>query len=177
MFFHEKVPRFTIIFTGILILGNFLITSPSDSTDFPSGNLYKSRSLLENTTNLYHSKAKEIINLNEDKIAVMGYYHNPYVIYEIIRSAPSYEAKKIGRDDYMIKVGNKEYVFCYIDYKNVGDGINEALIKYQLNDYVFVSVTYNLNWLNKRGIRTKFLGILGSYYHSKTSFKDILTIW
>ncbi len=175
MFFHEKGPRLTIIFTGILILGNFLITSPSYSTDFPSGNLYKSGVLLENITNLYHSKAKVIANLNEDKIAVIGYYHNPYVIYEIIRSAPSYEAKKIGREDYMITVGNKKYIFCYIDYKDVENGINEALIKYQLNDYVFVSVAYDLARLQNRGFRIKDLGILPSF-QGDVSIKKIISL-
>jgi len=167
VFFYEEAPRFTFIFTGLLITGNFLITSPSHSTYFPSGNLFKSHDLLENRNLLYHSKAKAIANLDEDKIAVMGYYHNPYVLYEIVSSTPIYEAKlltSVRSAVINIKTNFKEYMLCYIARDNPQANIEKALIQYDLDNYVFVSATYNLEWLKNKGIKTRDVGILPYRY-------------
>ncbi len=160
--FYNKAPRYILILSGILILGNFWVTSPSSSILRPSGNLFKSNELLEERMIRFHTGAKEIANIDEDKIAVLGYFHNPHVIFEIMSSVPSYEAVKIGREDYRIKTGDKEYVFIYF-VANPGEidkEIDNVLEKYHLENHVFVSVTYDLKSLNNRGLRTKTLDII-----------------
>ena len=162
MLFYEKAPRYIVILAGILIFGNFYAISPSSSILRPSGNLFKSHTLLEERMTKFHASAKEIANIDEDKIAVLGYFHNPHVIFEIMRSVPSYEAVKIGREDYRIKTGDKEYVFIYFDVKpeEMDTEIDHILEKYNLENHVFVSVTYDLKSLNNRGLRTKTLDII-----------------
>jgi len=163
IFFYEKAPRYVIVLTAILILGNFIATSPSFSILTPSGNLFKSNNLLKDRMGMFQSRAREITDLDEDKIVVLGYFHNPNVIFEIMRSAPSYEAVKIGREDYKIQTGDKEYVFVYfvvIEPKDMDKGIDNVLNKYPLSNHLFVSATYDLQPLNKRGLRTKTLDII-----------------
>jgi hypothetical protein len=165
MFFFKIAPKLTAAFTVILILGNYFITSPSSSILTPSGNLFKSHSLLENRMIELHSRAKEITDLKEKKIVVLGYFHNPHVIFEIQRSDPSYKAVKIGREDYKIKTGNKEYTIFYFVIDKPGDmekEIDRLLSKYSLSDHLFVSATYDLNPLERRGFKTKSLNIIKS---------------
>ena len=112
---------------------------------------------------MFQSRAKEITVLDEDKIVVLGYFHNPHVIFEIMSSAPSYEAVKIGREDYKIQTGDKEYVFIYfvvVGPKDMDTGIDSILNKYGLQNHLFVSATYDLQPLNKRGLKTKTFDII-----------------
>jgi hypothetical protein len=160
-FFYEKAPRYITILTFILISVNFFIASPSFSILTPSGNLFQSNKLLEDRMDLFHSLAKEIADIDEEKIVVLGYFHNPHVVFEIMRSALSYEAVKIGREDYKIKTNNKEFIFVYFVAKNqeeLNEGINSILNKYHIDNYVFTSAMYNLKPLIKRGLKTKPLG-------------------
>jgi len=160
MLFYEKASKYILILTAMLILGNYFITSPSSSILTPSGNLFKSQALIENRMIEFHSRAKEISNINENKIVVLGYFHNPHAIFEILSSVPFYEAVKIGREDYKIKTGNKEYMVFYIDRYNPEEGINNILSEFNLKDYVFVSATYDLKFLSNRGIKTKDIGTI-----------------
>ncbi|HDH12414.1 MAG TPA: hypothetical protein ENG83_09530 [Nitrospirae bacterium] len=166
IFFYEKAPRYVVVLTCLLILGNFLVTSPSSSILRPSGNLFKSNALLKERMIKFRSSAKDIANINEDKIAVLGYFHNPHVVFEIMRSVPSYEAVKIGREDYRIKTGNKEYLFIYFvvvkpdDIEDIKKGIDYISNKYNLDNYVFVSATYDLQSLNNSGLKTKSVDII-----------------
>ena len=166
IFFYEKARRYVFVLTCLLILGNFLVTSPSSSILRPSGNLFKSNALLKERMIKFRSSAKDIANINEDKIAVLGYFHNPHVVFEIMRSDPSYEAARIGREDYRIKAGNKEYVFIYFvvikpdDIENIKGGIDYFSNKYNLDNYVFVSATYDLQSLNNSGLKTKSVDII-----------------
>jgi hypothetical protein len=172
MFFYEKTHKLTIILTGALILGNFFITYPSASTYFPSGNLYKSKELLQDRTRLYHTKAKEIANIDYDKIAVMGYFHNPYVLYEILSSSPSYDAQlltSVKGAVVQVKTTSKEYMICYIGTNNPEANIEKVIRKYALEDYIIVSATYNLGWLESKGLRTGKIDLLDSY-HPVSSF-------
>jgi hypothetical protein len=158
---YKLSPRFVIVLTVMLILGNFLVTSPSSSITRPSGNLLESHKMLENRMIEFHSRAEEIFNIDDDKIAVLGYFHNPHVIFELMRSVPSYEAVKIGREDYKIKTGNKEYVFLYIDRNLSYDDIMDIVINtYNLNNHLFVSATYDLTPLSQRGLKTKTLSLI-----------------
>ena len=161
--FYEKAPKYVIVLTGMLILGNFFAVSPSSSILRPSGNLFKSHALLEARMAKFRSGAKEIAAVDEDKIVVLGYFHNPHVIFEIMRSAPSYNAVKLGREDYKIKTGNREYVFIYfvvVEPGELEEGADYVLKKYQLDNYIFVSATYDLRPLNKLGIKTKAVDII-----------------
>jgi hypothetical protein len=161
--FYEKAPRYVTVLTVLLIAGNFFATSPSFSILAPSGNLFKSNIMLKDRMNKFQSRAREITDLDEDKIAVLGYFHNPHVVFEIMRSAPYYEAVKIGREDYKIQTGDKEYVFIYfvvVDPKDMDTGIDNILNKYHLQNHLFVSATYDLQPLNKRGLKTKTLDII-----------------
>lgn len=163
LFFHEKAPRFLGVLTVVLILGNFALTAPSFSILTPSGNLYKSISLLEDRVGLFQSRAEEIAGIDEDKIVVLGYFHNPHVIFELLRSAPSYKALKIGRENYKIIIGNKEYIFIYFVAVKSGDmvaGIETVLNNYDLNDYVFTSAMYDLEPLADLGLKTRTLDLL-----------------
>jgi hypothetical protein len=165
IFLYEKTPRLLIALTGILILGNYVITAPSSSILRPSGNLLKSHSLIEDRMKIFHSRAKEIADMDENKIAVLGYFHNPHVVFEIMRSASAYEAVKIGREDYKLTIGDKEYVFVYfvvVEPEHMEEGIDYILPEYHLHDHVFVSATYNLNPLEKRGLKTRSLNIIKS---------------
>lgn len=158
MLFFEKAPKYILILAVMLILGNYFITSPSSSILTPSGNLLGSHSLLENRMIELHSKAKEIANIDDDKIAVLGYFHNPYVIYEIMRSAPYYEAVKMGREDYKIKTADKEYMIFYVDISEPESAVESILTRFDLTNYVFVSVAHDLQWLEKRGYKIKNVG-------------------
>ncbi len=163
LFFYERAPRYVIILTIGLILANSFITSPSYSILTPSGNIFKSKSMLEERILLFQSHAKEIADIDEDKIVVLGYFHNPHVVFEIMLSDPSYNAVKVGRENYKLLSGDKEYVFIYFVVINPGDmveGIDTVLTKYQLHKHMFVSATYDLTPLNKRGLETKTIGII-----------------
>ncbi len=163
IFFYEKAPKYVTLLTALLIAGNFFATSPSFSILTPSGNLFKSNAMLKDRMTIFQSRAKEITGLDEDKITVLGYFHNPHVVFEIMRSAPSYEAVKIGREDYKIATGDKEYVFIYfvvVDHKDMDIGIDSILDKYGLQNHLFVSATYDLQPLSKRGLKTKTFDII-----------------
>ncbi len=156
--FYEKAPKYTIVLTTALILGNFFISSPSFSILTPSGNLFKSNKLLEERIELFQSLATEIAGINEEKIVVLGYFHNPHVVFELMRSTPYYEAVKIGREDYKMIVGDKEYIFIYfvaLNQEDIMKGIDVVLNKYHLDNYVFTSAMYDLKPLHDRGLKTK----------------------
>ncbi len=162
VFFYEKAPRYVILLTAILILGNFLVTPPSFSITKPSGNLFKSNNLLKDRMIEFHSLAKEITNINEDKIVVLGTFHNPHVVFELIRSDHSYKAFKIGRENYKIQTAGKEYVFIYfvvVKPEDMAD-IDDIIKEFHLNDHVFISATYDLTALKNRGLKTKSLDII-----------------
>jgi hypothetical protein len=157
IFFHEKAPRFLFVLTALLVLGNFLVTPASFSILTPSGNLFKSNILLKERMIKFQTSAKQIAHVNDDKIAVLGYFHNPHVVFELISSADSYEAFKIGREDYKIRAGNREYVFIYLVVlpEKIVEGLDRALSRYNLHDHVFVSATYDLQPLEKHGFKTR----------------------
>jgi hypothetical protein len=160
---YEKAPKYVIVLTGMLIIGNFLVTPPSFSILRPSGNLFKSNALLKERMIKFQSTAKEIADIDEDRIVVLGFFHNPHVVFEIMRSAPSYKAVKIGRENYKIQTGDKEYVFIYfvvVEPEDMEEGIDEILAEYQLHNHVFVSATYDLQSLDKRGLKTRTLDII-----------------
>ncbi|MBI5739874.1 MAG: hypothetical protein HZA16_04055 [Nitrospirae bacterium] len=163
IFFHEKFPRYASALAAMLVLGNFFVTAPSYSILTPSGNLLKSTYLLNDRMTMFQSRAKEIAAIKEDKIAVIGTFHNPHVVLEIIRSSPDYEAVKIGRENYRVRAGGKEYVFIYlvvIKPEDLGEGIDYLLTEYRLKDHVFVSATYDLEPLIRRGLKVKTLDII-----------------
>lgn len=163
LFFHEKAPKFLGVLTAVLILGNLFVTPPSASILTPSGNLFKSNAMLEERMLKFNSATKEIVSVNEEKIVVLGYFHNPHVIYEIMCSNPSYKAEKIGREDYRIQTGDKEYIFIYfvvVDPANMGKAIDRTLQKYSLDNYVFVSAMYDLTTLKERGLETRPIDII-----------------
>jgi hypothetical protein len=163
VFFYEKSPRYVVILTVAIIIGNFFITAPSSSILTPSGNLYRSTAMLNDRMVRFQSLAKEIAKIQEDKIVVLGYFHNPHVVFEIMRSALSYEAVKIGREDYRILVGNKEFVFFYFVVAGPGDleeGVSAILNKYDLNDHIFASSTYDLRSLSGVGLKIKSTDII-----------------
>jgi hypothetical protein len=176
IFLYDKAPKFTLLLTIALIFGNAVTTLPSPATNYTSGNLFKSNILHNDRVKLYHARAKEIVNINANKVAVMGRFHNPYVVYEILSSAPSYEAKLLTsvRSSFIrITTKNKEYVLCYIDKTDPENAIEKALKLYNLYDYTIVSATYDLQWLRQRGIKVMNTELLDDYYHD--SFKDILS--
>lgn len=163
IFFYEKAPKYVITLTVMLILGNFLVTSPSFSILTPSGNLFKSNNLLNDRMIMFQSRAKEIANIDEDKIVVLGTFHNPHVVFELMRLNPSYNAVKIGRENYKIQIGDKEYVFIYfvvVKPEDLEEGIDSILAEYHLHDHVFVSVTYDLKALKNRGLKIKYFNII-----------------
>jgi hypothetical protein len=158
---YRLSPRFVVPLTTMLILGNFFVTSPSSSITRPSGNLFKSHDILENRMIEFHSRAQEIVSIDDVNIAVLGYFHNPHVIFELLRSVPSYEAERIGREDYRIKTGDREYVFLYIDRDRSYDEMYDISIhRHQLNNRLFVSATYDLTPLSQRGLRTQTLSLI-----------------
>ncbi|RJQ56244.1 MAG: hypothetical protein C4526_02305 [Nitrospiraceae bacterium] len=161
--FHEKAPRFIIVLTAMLILGNFFAVPASPSILRPSGNLFKSHALLADRISRFQSGAKEIAGIPEDKIAVLGFFHNPHVIFQILSSAPSYRAFKIGREDYKIQTGDKEYVFIYfvlIDPADMKKETDKVLNEYSLHKHVFTSVTYDLKPLRDMGLKTRSFDII-----------------
>ena len=163
IFLYEKAPRFIIALTALLVLGNFLVTSPSFSILTPSGSLLKSNTMLKERVNKFQASAKQIVDVDEDKIVVLGYFHNPHVIFELISSSDSYEAVKIGREDYKIQIGNREYIFIYFvapKPAHIEEGIDLILPRYNLHDHVFVSAMYDLQSLERRGLKTKKIDII-----------------
>jgi hypothetical protein len=161
--FYEKAPRIIIILTVILILGNFYAVPASPSILRPSGDLFESHALLQNRMISFKSGAKEIADIPDDKIAVLGFFHNPHVIFHILSSSPSYSAFKIGREDYKIQTGNKEYVFIYfvlVDPADMKKEIDKVLNEYPLHDHVFTSVTYDLKPLKDLGLKTRSFDII-----------------
>ena len=80
-----------------------------------------------------------------------------------MHSTPSYEAVKIGREDYKMKSGSKEYIFIYfvvVKPEDMGEGIDFILDKYQLHNYVFTSAMYDLKPISDRGLKTKTLDVI-----------------
>jgi len=163
VFFHDKAPKHIIILTSVLVLGNFLITSPSYSILKPSGNLFKSNQLLEDRMNLFRARAREIAAMDEKKVVVLGTFHNAHVVYELMMSSPSYEAVKIGRENYKMQIGDREYVFVYFVAIQPGDietGVSQLLNENELRDHVFVSASYDLQPLDALGLKTKKMEII-----------------
>lgn len=161
--FHEKFPKHTITLTVALIICNFLVTSPSFSILTPSGNLFKSNTLLENRMVKFQDTAKDITAIDENKIVVLGYFHNPHVVIDIMQSAASYKASKIGRENYRIVADGKEYVFIYFVVIKQGDleeGVDYILKEYGLHNHVFVSATHDLTPLSHTGLKTITLDII-----------------
>jgi len=163
IFVYEKAPKYVIILTIILIAGNFLITSPSYSILRPSGNLFKSNSLLKDRMAIFLSRAKEIAGIDEDKIVVLGTFHNAHVVFELMLSDPSYNAVKVGRENYRVLAGGKEYIFIYfvvVKEEDMKEGMEHILAEYNLHNYTFVSATYDLQSLKARGLKTRKIGII-----------------
>jgi hypothetical protein len=162
-FFHEKVPRLTGVLTAALILGNFVLTAPSYSILTPSGNLFKSNVLIEERMEIFHSRAKEIANIEGERIVVLGTFHNPHVVFEIMRSNPDYKAVKLNREDYRITAGDREFVFIYFVARNpeeIKESVRNVLGRYPLSEHVFVSAAYDLEPLREMGLRTRPLEII-----------------
>lgn len=162
-FCHEMAPRYVTFLTILLVLGNFFVTSPSYSILTPSGNVFKSNTMLEDRMIMFQSRAKEIADIDEDKIVVLGTFHNPHIVMELMRSAPSYKAVKIGRENYKMQVGDKEYAFIYfvvVTPEDMEKGIDALLSEYPLHNHLFVSATYDLESLKNRGLKTKTLDII-----------------
>lgn len=163
LFFHEKAPRFTPALTAALILANFALTAPSYSILTPSGNLFKSNSLIKERMKVFHSRAQEIAGIKDNNIAVLGTFHNPHVVFEIMISYPSYEAVKLGREDYKMTVGDREFVFIYFVARNaeeIKESAKDILGKYTLEDHLFVSSAHDLSPLNEMGLKTRPLRII-----------------
>ncbi|MBI4683409.1 MAG: hypothetical protein HY757_09970 [Nitrospirae bacterium] len=161
--FFEKAPRYATVLTILLVLCNFFLTAPSFSILRPSGSLFKSNTLLEDRMDTFQSLAKEITNIDENKIAVLGTFHNPHVIIELMRSTPSYKAVKIGRENYKMQIGDKEYVFIYfvvVKPEDMEEGIDDVIREYHLENHIFVSVTYGLESLKQRGLKTRTMDMI-----------------
>ncbi len=162
-FLHERFKKGILILTIILVLANYFIIPPSSSIIKPSGNLIKSHSLIKERMIRFKSDAEKIVHLKDKKIAVLGYFHNPHVIFEILRTKPLYKAEKIGREDYRIKTENKEYVFLYFVIEKQDELIPEVkkvLEKFHLNNYTFVSATYDLKSLKDIGFSVKTVDVI-----------------
>ncbi|MEW6601561.1 MAG: hypothetical protein AB1499_11390 [Nitrospirota bacterium] len=163
VFFHEKLPRYTIVLSLFLVLANYFITAPSYSILKPSGNLLQSNLLLEERMQMFRSRAREISSMPEKKIAVLGTFHNAHVVYDLMISSPSYEAVKIGREHYKMLIGDREYMFFYfvvIKPEDIEKGASELTKEYNLSDYVFVSASYDLQSLDALGLKTKKIDII-----------------
>jgi len=163
LFLYERVPKFVAALTVAVILGNFFAVSPSYSILTPSGNLLKSNTMLKERMIKFQTSAKQIVDVDEDKIAVLGYFHNPHVAFELIKSEDSYEAVKVGREDYRIHADSKEYMFIYFVATKPGDlteGVERILPKYNLYDHVFVSAMYDLEPLERLGLKTEKIDII-----------------
>jgi hypothetical protein len=161
--FYTRWPKFVPGLTILLILGNFFIASPSSSILTPSGRLFKSHTMLKERMEKFRSSARQITNINANKIAVLGYFHNPHVIFEIMKSSASYKAVKIGREDYKIVTGYKEFVFLYfavVRPEDMEKEINYFLGQYDIKDHVFSSATYDLSPLASIGLKTKTVEII-----------------
>jgi hypothetical protein len=163
IFLYDRVPKYVTVLTLVLILGNFYAVPPSFSILTPSGNLFKSNTLLEDRMAIFQSRAKEIADIDENKIAVLGYFHNPHVVFEIIRSSQWYKADKIGREDYRITTVDREFLFFYFVVtrpEDMNNGIAYLLRNYDLKEYVFLSATYDLKPLAERGLKTRKIDII-----------------
>jgi hypothetical protein len=160
--FNEIKPKYTVLLTLLLIIGNFSVTAPSSSILTPSGRLFKSQSMVKERMERFRSSARQIANINAGKIAVLGYFHNPHVIFEIMKSSSSYKAFKIGREDYKIITGKREFIFLYFAVKpeNIVEEIKYFMNKYDINDYLFVSATYDLRPLRDLGLKTVNVNII-----------------
>lgn len=163
LFFHEKAPKLIGVLTAALILGNFVLTAPSYSILTPSGSIFKSTSLIKERMEKFNDRAQDIAAIDAEKISVLGYFHNPHVVFEIMRTNPVYEAAKIGREDYLVKTGNKEYVFVYfvaVKPEDIVEGADYIIKEYGLHDHVFTSATYDLSPLSEMGLKTRPLEII-----------------
>jgi hypothetical protein len=163
-FFYERFRKSILALTIILILLNYFILPPSPSILRPSGNLIKSVRLIRERMERFKSSAEKIAKIDDQKIAVFGYFHNPHVIFEILKSRPEYSAEKIGREDYRLKLKDKEYVFIYFvlikpDEELIPD-TKKIIERYSLNDYTFISATYDLTPLLTLGLRAKTVDII-----------------
>ena len=148
---YEKAPRFIAFFPVIIILGNYLITSPSASTRVPSGNLFKSQILLDNKVNNLHLAAKKIADLEDDKIIITGEAFRPYLYYEIFSLAPEYKLIKIGDSCYMLKNKHGKCIICNLVSEYY---IKDMISKYHLEKYTIVSPLLNLTLLKEEGFKT-----------------------
>ncbi|MEM3101512.1 MAG: hypothetical protein QXT99_09200 [Candidatus Nitrosotenuis sp.] len=163
-FFYDRFKKGVVILTIMLILANYLILPPSPSIIRPSGNITGSVKLIKERMNRFREDAVKIAHLDEKKIAVLGYFHNPHVIFEILKSTPVYKAEKIGREDYRIKTDDREYVFIYFvlikPEEELIPDTKKVIEKYFLHDYTFVSATYDLKPLDTIGIKAVTIDVI-----------------
>ena len=138
LFINEKAPRAMAFFPIILILGNLLMTSPSGSTRIPSGDLFKSREMLDARVNDLHLVAGEIAALKDDKIIFSGESFRPYIYYEIFSMASEYELTKINDTCHMLKNKNGGNYICMFAKPDPADDIREMIDEYDLEEYSVV---------------------------------------
>ncbi len=162
-FFYERFKKGVVILAVLLILANYFILHPSFSILRPSGNLLKSNFLIKERMLRFQADARKIASLDDKKIAVIGYFHNPHVIFEILSKQGPYKAQKIGREDYRIEIDDREFVFIYFILSKPDDLIPElskVIKKYNLYNYTFVSATYDLTPLKTIGLKVKTVDII-----------------
>ncbi len=140
-------------FPIILILGNYLMTSPSSLTGHPSGNLFESSVLLENRVMPKHLAAKKIAELEDDKIILIKESFRPYLYFEIFSLIPKYELTKIGDSCY--KIEGQDCIICTKVWPT--SYIENIITKYGLEEYTIVfpvPTVLNLDALKEKGYKT-----------------------
>jgi len=156
-FLYEKFSKFIVFLALLIIAGNYVAISVSSSTSFPSGNLLKSAVLLQEKANKYHEIGRKISAIDKPKIAVLGYYQNPWIIFEIIKNSDDYSAKRLaGRENFVININQVNSSKTYKIFYCPSDGftknrIDTILSNYSLKEYLIITVIGYSNWINEKG--------------------------
>lgn len=115
--------RWRYVALAVLLITNYGSTSGRDSVNFPSSRIFESSLDLQHKISKLHDAGKKFAALEGDKKLWLGFDSNPYVFFEVIANAKSYEFSGPG-----IKVVTKEDKIQLIALKY--DANQESALKY-----------------------------------------------
>lgn len=103
----RKIWMFVLV---IMCIGNYFMLPDSSSTVAPSGRLFSSAKLIYEQVEYLHDKGKELANLQQDKVAILGSGPaQPYFQYEIIMNKDlTFENFSVPEKDLHLLVMNKK---------------------------------------------------------------------
>ena len=162
-YFYNSLKNKGFIAIVFIILFNMIITPPNSSTGLPSAKIFQSSVLINQKRNNNHRIGEYITSTISDNVYIFGSYHNPWIIYEIIKDCDSYNVEALpGLENYSLEVINnnhkKNFKIFYL-YKTIKD-LPSEIIKLQktynlTNEGLYISLIGNIEILTRNVILVK----------------------